>query len=288
VLVANKHCLTAIRLTAMATPSIASFFSSSSSSSSPSKGKGEKRPHASIGGNDDDDDDDFETPLSMGGRSVSTSEPGYRWMTADELPTVNHADRFMAMYRTTVAMDMEARFRTLYRAEVEGRTLNPNYQYCYLSALQDADHRKGVGAAIISTIRDRWDFKLKCPRPQFLAAFLQIPVEHTNLRVVWIPVDRAKVAVHWITCVVHRKLPDMTQALWKRFQCSERCTNGACFRLEHLCWESAADNQSRGHTRVACQRVCAHPGCLTNHIICRCNQLHNPVCVSGSRADSLV
>jgi len=277
----TNHCLIA-----MTTPSIASFFpSSSSSSSSSSKGKGEKRPFVSIGG--DDDDDDFDRPAVIGGRSISTSEPDFRWMTADELPTVNHAERFMAMYRTVVALDLTARFRALYREEVDGKVNDPANQYCYLSSLQDVDHRKGVGAAIINHIRDRWNFTTRSPRRQFLNVFLGIPVEHSNLRVVWIPVDRAKVAVHWISCVNHRKLPDMTLALWKRFQCSERCTNGACFRVEHLWWESAADNQSRGHTRAACQRVCAHSGCLTGHIICRCNQLHQPVCVSGSRADSL-
>lgn len=71
----TDHCIIA-----MTTPSIASFFPSSSSSSSPSKGKGEKRPFVSIG---DDDDDDFDRPPVIGGRSISTSEPDYTWMTAD-------------------------------------------------------------------------------------------------------------------------------------------------------------------------------------------------------------
>jgi len=186
--------ITSYSLIAMTTPSISSFFpSSSSSSSSSSKGTGEKRPFVSIGG--DDDDDDFETPALIGGRSISTSEPDYRWMTTDELSAVNHAERFMAMYRTVIALDLTARFRVLYREEVDRRVSDPSNLYCYLSSLQDVDHRKGVGVAITNHIRDRWDFKNRCPKRQFLDVFLRIPVEHGNLRIVWIPVERAKIAV---------------------------------------------------------------------------------------------
>jgi len=238
-----------------------------------------------IGKNDgDDDDDDFIQPPPFGGRAVSITEPDYRWMTADELPGINHAERFMAMYRTIVALNLVGRFIELYREEERNRTQDLSSQYCFLSSLLDQDRRKGVGAAVVNAIRDKWDFKRACPKRQFLPAFLQIQVEHGNLRVVWIPVDRAKVAVHWISCVRHSKLPDQTQNLWKRFQCSERCTNAACFRNEHICWESAADNQSRGHTRAACQTVCVHPGCATGYIICRCNNLHRPVCVRGVKS----
>jgi len=198
----------------MTSPSIASFFPSLSSSSSSPSGKGEKRPFASIGGNDDDDD--FDRPPVIWGRSISTSEPDYRWATADGLPTVNHAERFMAMYRTIVALGLIARFQDLYREEVRGRVNDQVNQYCYISSLQDVDHRKGVGAGIINHIRDRWDFKNQRPKRQYLDDFLRIPVEHGNLRIVWIPVDRAKVAVHWISCVRHQKLPDMTRPLWKR------------------------------------------------------------------------
>jgi len=153
----------------------------------------------------------------------------------------------MAMYRTIVALNLVGRFIELYREEERNRTQDLSLQYCFLSSLLDQDRRKGVGAAVVNAIRDKWDFKRACPKRQFLPAFLRIQAEHGNLRVVWIPVDRAKVAVHWISCVRHSKLPDQTQNLWKRFQCSERCTNAACFRNEHICWESAADNQSRGH-----------------------------------------
>lgn len=82
-----------------------------------------------------------------------------------------------------------------------------------------------VGASIVNAIRDRWDHRAKRPLRQHLHLFLNIPVSNGDLRVVWIPVDRAKVAVHWLTCATLNKFPDFTQPLWKRFQCSERCTN---------------------------------------------------------------
>jgi len=64
----------------------------------------------------------------------------------------------MAMYRTIVALGLIARFQDLYREEVRGRVNDQVNQYCYISSLQDVDHRKGVGAGIIDHIRDRWDF----------------------------------------------------------------------------------------------------------------------------------
>jgi hypothetical protein len=118
--------------------------------------------------------------------------------------------------------------------------------------------------------------------------FLNIPLSpHRNLRVVWIPPVRAKVAVHWLACFQHDILPDMSNPKWVVYQCSERCTNFRCFRKEHLCWEEAGKNQSRGHSRSYCTRICAHPGCSSGHVLCRCQNLHNPCCVDGSRPDSL-
>jgi len=105
----------------MSTPSVASFFQSASSTSSPSKGKGEKRQHVSIGGDDDDDDDDDFVRPPTWGRAISTSEPEFKWMTADELPAINHAERFMAMYRTIIALNLTAKVRALYTEEVNGR-----------------------------------------------------------------------------------------------------------------------------------------------------------------------
>jgi len=238
-------------------------------------------------GSDDDDDEDLGSTPPLTRASTSPQPPEFKWMTTDELKENCHAERFMAMYNTVRALDLSQNFRDLYREE-ERNKLQTSPQYCYYTSLRDQDQRKGVTSAVVDYLRGRWDFRMKQPKRQYLQKFLQIPPTHGNLRIVWIPVDRAKVSVHWLTCFRYNKLPDQTKANWKTFQCSERCTNKLCFRHEHLCWESAADNQSRGHSKVWCQRGCTHVGCVTGFVCCRCNNIHQPTCVDGTRQDSLL
>jgi len=182
---------------------------------------------------DDDDDDElgFTPPLTR--TSTSPQPPDYRWQTADELKDNCHAERFMAMYNTVRCLDLSQNFRDLYREE-ERNQLPNSPQYCYYTSLRDQDQRKGVTATVVDHVRARWDFRLKQPKARYLQRFLQIPPTHGSLRVVWIPVDRAKVSVHWLTCFRYNKLPDQNKANWRTFQCSERCTNKLCFRYEHV------------------------------------------------------
>lgn len=239
---------------------------------------------------EDDPDDEEDWGRSPPLKRATTSPPPvlYIWVTTDELPAVNHAERYLAMYHTVRALGLTLDLSALYTDELRRRK-QPSPAFCYYTSLADQDQRKGVGTRITNSIGNAWDRRSKQPKRDWLNRFLRVPVDPgTNRRVVWIPTDRAKVAVHWLTCFNFNKLPDQTRANWKRFQCSERCTNKLCFRNEHICWESAADNQGRGHGKAFCQRVCTHPGCNTLHLSCRCNNIHQPVCVEGSRPDSLL
>lgn len=88
-----------------------------------------------------------------------------------------------------------------------------------------------------------------------------------------------KVNLTWIVCFLNNIDPDDSYPDWDRFQCSHLCLgagkNLPCLNGNHLCWESAARNQSRG-TRD-CLKIC-HCGC--KRTICEANQIHIPYCKS--------
>jgi hypothetical protein len=90
------------------------------------------------------------------------------------------------------------------------------------------------------------------------------------------PKAEKKVPHTWFVCYLFDILPDVNEEGWERFQCSHRCINSACVTPDHLCWESASENQSRGNS--FCRKPCTHKDCKAfNSCSCQCN--HKPHCL---------
>ena len=89
-----------------------------------------------------------------------------------------------------------------------------------------------------------------------------------------------RVTVTWVIAYLHRKFPPyyMPNNSWRDYQLSHRCLganqNQYCLVADHLVWESAATNQSRGY-RI-CMAIC-HCGC--GMTICEANQIHTRCCI---------
>jgi hypothetical protein len=108
---------------------------------------GSSLPKRGLPSDDDDDDEAFERPPPrLRAASAPESDEKHQWMTTDDLPVVNHAERFVAMYQTCVALNLLRRLQELYREEVNTRVQrnDPTVQHCYITGLQDGDCRKGV------------------------------------------------------------------------------------------------------------------------------------------------
>jgi hypothetical protein len=88
--------------------------------------------------------------------------------------------------------------------------------------------------------------------------------------------NRAKKPITWIVCYVFGIYPDQSKRGWEYFQCSHVCTNGVCASNEHLVWEDASSNQSRGNQY--CTKRCVHDNC-TFQTVCACQSLHSPPCI---------
>lgn len=100
------------------------------------------------------------------------------------------------------------------------------------------------------------------------------------------PWKSRKVTLTWIQCYLNDKLPNVQNPNWDTFQCSHLCLGGGqnliCLNGNHLTWESASDNQSRGANALG-RRICTIKcNCgyayHTVHIICSCNHIHDPPC----------
>lgn len=84
-----------------------------------------------------------------------------------------------------------------------------------------------------------------------------------------------KVTVTWVVCWINSVRPDRSIQGWEVFQASHRCLTPNCLTSGHITWESPAKNQSRGHTRDVCTRVCTH--CTQR--LCVCQAMHSPACL---------
>jgi len=83
--------------------------------------------------------------------------------------------------------------------------------------------------------------------------------------------------VTWIVCYLNGNRPDNTaQSEWTRQEVSHRCIHGKCITPSHLCWESKAQNQSRGNK--FCSRRCIHEDCQAINV-CDCQKFHIPCCI---------
>lgn len=85
-----------------------------------------------------------------------------------------------------------------------------------------------------------------------------------------------KVTASWIACWLANVRPLQTDQNWEFYECSHRCTETThfCVEADCLCWESKADNQSRGNG--ICNRACRHEDCKKT--VCVCQKWHSPSC----------
>jgi len=172
----------------------------------------------------------------------------------------NHAERFMRFVRTLDRLQSTFNLDVLecLNQLVEGNLVVKNYNMkgCWYSKIKDKDKdggnpRRSIPSLLIQKIK-----KLENPE--------------------WLPVKKAKVPHSWISCYIFGNCyPNQLQQGWQSYQCSHRCTVGECINPAHLCWESAAINQSRG--RDICASTCKHKGCGKN--LCVCQQIHVPSCI---------
>jgi hypothetical protein len=89
------------------------------------------------------------------------------------------------------------------------------------------------------------------------------------------PWQQSKVTVCWIICYLADIHSDEGHRDWKQFQCSHKCITQGCISINHQCWESASNNQSRGHTAEICLKRCTH----CNESLCHCQNIHSPACI---------
>jgi len=164
------------------------------------------------------------------------------------MATTNHAERYMKFYNNMIRLQNIQ--SEVHIAEVWSEALMQNTVQsssgCICSRLQDRDcingnPRIGIPSAIVHLYNEQ--------------------------------VKRRKVPVSWIAAYLHDVLPDQMQCDWQHFQLSHRCIVGDCVNPQHLCWESASTNQSRGYG--VCRVICTH----CRQMLCHCQNLHDPHCV---------
>lgn len=132
------------------------------------------------------------------------------------------------------------------------------------------------GVCVVSKLKDCESSNPRKGIPKKILDFVsRMQTEHEHL-VKWKPVDRAKKPHSWFVCYVYNIVPDETEDGWELCQCSHICVNGKCVTAEHLCWESASENQSRGNR--FCRKKCTHDDCDTINV-CHCQEFHDPPCI---------
>jgi hypothetical protein len=185
----------------------------------------------------------------------------------------NNAERFMIIYNTLETCQTEASFS--FRSKIQdsidkyklkgndSSLLRADGSYCVMSTLKDADkYHNNTRMSLPNTVKKEiTDYKLKHQ-------------DNINKAAWWDPPRHAKLPTTWFVCYIHDIIPD-TREDWQNFQCSHICTSGGCINHNHLCWESASNNQSRGNN--FCLRNCKHKECKLN--LCKCQGLHAPPCI---------
>jgi len=203
------------------------------------------------------------------------------WTTQNAIAHINSAERFMLFLETMIQLNLKAKLQNVrdkMKTEIQGT--------CILSTLKDRDEYKNVrvslSSEVLNPIRNGWVEEkvgettkniLHVIKPEYALKWKEL---FSNQRM-YVPADRGKVGGHWLSALLSNILPDTTKDGWQTFQCSHLCAKGDCINPEHLVWESAADNQSRGNH--SCRRICTHAGCSTGYNICRCNGIHHPPCI---------
>ncbi|MCW5796789.1 MAG: hypothetical protein KIS97_20840 [Nitrospira sp.] len=194
------------------------------------------------------------------------------WATQKDISSNNHAERFLLFYNTMKQLNLLKTLSHVYR-KMEKETKGK----CLCSKLMDGSEDGNVRVALpnrlIEAIRQKWCHSRNRPIDSEYKLWKEIFPDHR----VYIPVNRAKIPAHWLAASINTILPDESQDNWQSFQCSHLCGTGQCVLSEHLVWESASYNQSRGNS--TCRLICRHPNCTSGNNMCQCNGIHLPPCI---------
>lgn len=201
------------------------------------------------------------------------------------VPMMQHARRFLAFYHTIEACRLTDKLFDRLRKTVDEhpyQTNPPSVCLCCglnpaLTRRPDDGPRPTIGADLFRLIWACYDRKKAC--------LLDVPVNpQSHMREIWLPSSRdSKLPITWWTACLRTILPDTSVAGWEYFECSHLCTNVRCIGaqrllpdtwINHLTWESKANNQERG--RPMCLRACTHCG----KRLCDCQHFHNPPCIN--------
>ena len=134
-------------------------------------------------------------------------------------------------------------------------------------------HSAKVGNCTVSNLQDGHDDNPRVALPSTIINLMRA----NNCQWSTSVSQKPKVPVTWIVCYLNGNRPDNTaQSEWTRQEVSHRCIHGKCITPSHLCWESKAQNQSRGNK--FCSRRCIHEDCQAINV-CDCQKFHIPCCI---------
>jgi len=202
------------------------------------------------------------------------------WTTQSSIAHINSAERFMLFQQTITKFNLKPEIQ-----KVRNNMKTTRQGACFLSTLKDRDEHNNVRVSLSSEvlvpIRNGWNEEKSADtnkisyviKPAYALKWKEL---FSNQKM-YVPANRGKVGGHWLSALLSNIYPDTTRDGWQKFQCSHLCAKGDCLSPEHLVWETAADNQSRGNP--TCRKICTHAGCSTGYNICRCNGIHHPPCI---------
>jgi len=212
------------------------------------------------------------------------SESDIQWNTEETIPHINSAERFMLFKLTMDKLGLRNKLKSVLNTTTQKFTdTKKNSKECLISMLKDTDEYKNVRisltAEVTNAIRIGYTFEI-VEKKQVSKIKAEYAIRWKELFPdyrMYVPADRGKVAGHWLAAFLSNVCPDTNMDGWQKFQCSHLCGQGNCLNPDHLVWESASINQSRGNS--TCRMLCRHSNCTTGHNICRCNGIHQPPCI---------
>jgi hypothetical protein len=206
-------------------------------------------------------------------RGSSSSSCSLPWRLMTEIASNKCAYLFMIFKQTMDKLGLKPQVLQLL---LDQQKNSNKVGCCQISSLADKDCRCQIPRSLVSAVRLKFKFD---ETGQVIGLSGDGVVDILPEKIAYIPTHgTTKIGVSWLVCYANNILPSISGSNWIYQQCSHRCTNHACIEADHLCWESPADNQSRGNT--FCQRLCNHKGCCSGQNMCYCNKLHNPPCIS--------
>jgi len=133
-------------------------------------------------------------------------------------------------------------------------------------------HSAIQGGCTISNLQDGQDDNPRVALPSTITQMMR----SNNCQWITSVAQKPKVPATWIVCYLNNKRPNTSQQNWSRHEVSHRCLVGKCITASHLCWESKAQNQSRGNH--FCRKLCVHDDCEALNV-CACQKFHEPCCI---------